>query len=401
MEQTLQTDVPHAIGSDDSTARYAPSGFIPGRTGYIPELDGLRAFAILAVVIHHFWPRTGPWTNYEKLPHLGWIGVDLFFVISGFLIGGILLDTLHKPDYYVNFYARRSLRIFPLYYLFLIVVFAAVPLAEHGPYMHTEFIRQSGSPAWYFLYLGNVREAIRGHEPAYFLAPLWSLSIEEQFYLLFPLVVRSLTRRNLMRLMIALIVLAPVFRTVMFFLVPSNERIQYLATFSRMDVLAWGVLLAILIRNGRRVLHTRWIGSLTLLGIAANVVAFLLNGLDRTLPFCRIAGYSLVGVTFAGVVLWTVTARPGFLRFGPLRNIGKLCYGIYLLQRPTETAVVKILPRLHVHLSEGSLVLMAVKMLVTYCVAWLSWNLFEKHVLKLKDHFVTRSDHRPLAAAAE
>ena len=133
--------------------------------GYIAELDGLRGIAILLVLVHHFWPTSGVWEQYGHLPHLGWIGVDLFFVISGFLIGGILLDTKHEPHYFKNFYIRRALRIFPLYYLFLIVVFTLVPMTEGGPYRLTDFIQASGSPLWYFCYLGNMREAILGPAP--------------------------------------------------------------------------------------------------------------------------------------------------------------------------------------------------------------------------------------------
>ncbi|MEO7028830.1 MAG: acyltransferase [Acidobacteriaceae bacterium] len=368
---------------------------------YIPELDGLRGIAILLVVIHHFWPRAGYWVAYEKLPHLGWIGVDLFFVISGFLIGGILLDSAHKPHYYKNFYARRSLRIFPLYYLFLVGVFVLIPHFQHGPYMQTEFIRQSGNPAWYFAYLGNLRESITGHEPAYFLAPLWSLSIEEQFYLLFPLLVASLKRSSLKKLMIVLIVVAPIFRFATFLAFRSNERIQYLATFSRMDVIAAGVLLAILVREKDMTQRRRTIGVLAASGLFLLAVAFVTNGLDRLLPFCRIAGYSLVAATFAWCLLWTVVARPAFLRTTALRNIGKLCYGIYLLQRPTEVAVTKLLPHLHIHLLPNGLTVFFVKMAATYGVAWLSWNLMEKHLLKLKKYFVpSRSERRPVPVFA-
>ncbi len=164
-------------------------------TGKIREIEGLRGIAILLVTIHHFWPHTegGSFARLAPLAHLGWIGVDLFFVISGFLIGGILLDTKCQPGFFRNFYARRVLRIFPLYYALVVSLFVLIPVSQsliHGVgYWQSEFIQQSGSPLWYACYLGNVRESITGVEPAYCLAPLWSVSIEEQFYLFSPLLI--------------------------------------------------------------------------------------------------------------------------------------------------------------------------------------------------------------------
>ncbi len=146
----------------------------PGRVdrGFIPELDGLRGIAILLVMVHRFWPRSGTGVMADAAG-AGWIGVDLFFVISGFLITGILLDTKDEPGYFKNFYARRVLRIFPLYYLFV----GAVLVAFSGP----EFNAHAGSPIWYLVHLGNVPESLLGNDVPYWLAPVWSLAIEEQF----------------------------------------------------------------------------------------------------------------------------------------------------------------------------------------------------------------------------
>ena len=165
-----------------------------------PVLDGIRGLAIFAVLWHHLvtfsglepavrldyhlW-RTGSW---------GWVGVDLFFVLSGFLITGILYDSRSSGRYYFNFFGRRALRILPLYYGVLAVAFLVVP-AFLAPRSAEALTRDQ---AWYWLYLINVKFAFDGWpEPAY-LGHFWSLAIEEQFYLIWPLVVRMLSRRRLL-----------------------------------------------------------------------------------------------------------------------------------------------------------------------------------------------------------
>jgi peptidoglycan/LPS O-acetylase OafA/YrhL len=323
----------------------------------------------------------------------------LFFVISGFLITGILLDTRGETGFYKNFYARRGLRIFPLYYGFLLAAFTVIPLVQGGPYFETEFLQESGSPWWYILYGGNIREAFLGHEPAYILAPLWSLSIEEQFYLTFPLIVALCSRKQLATLLVGCLAFAPLFRAAMLGIFPDNERIQYLATLSRVDVIAWGGLLAIGLRSGK-VPSPRVIGALFVTAFAAAATAFTLGGLDRHSAFCRVAGYSLVGVTFALVVLWSLqhreTAATAWLRSKALCGLGTLCYGVYLLQRPAEIILLKVLGRAGVTLGEESFILMVLKCAFALFVAWLSWRCFEKPILKLKRFFTSR--HHPSQA---
>jgi len=362
--------------------------------GTIRELDGLRGIAILLVLLHHFWPRSGPWAELASLPHLGWIGVDLFFVVSGLLITGILLDTRDSPGYFRSFYARRALRIFPLYYAFLLLAFTAIPALQGGEWASTEFVRQSGSPWWYVLYQGNLREAITGTEPAYVMAPLWSLAIEEQFYLVFPALLFWLPRRALRPTLIAAIIAALLFRVGTSLAWPSNERVQYLATPARVDALALGALLALGLREGWVGFSaTRPVGRLMLGLTLTTAVAFLLGGLDRTLWFGRTFGYSLVGVTFAALVLWAVMGREqrrtAWLRWGPLRSVGKICYGIYLLQRPVQVAAHKVSAALGVPLDPESLMTVPVLMLMTFVVASISWVGFEHPILRLKRHFVS------------
>lgn len=288
----VAADTGHVVPDTARALPGAPDGGIDYR-GKIVELEGLRGLAILMVTIHHFWPTTGGFfERWSPVAHLGWIGVDLFFVISGFLIGGILLDTRSDGKYFSNFYARRVLRIFPLYYALLLMLFIVVPVGQmaiHGlGYLDTAFIRESGIPLWYVLFAGNIREAIIGTEPAYFLAPLWSISIEEQFYLLCPLLVRHLDALRLRRVLIGFMVLSPLFRLAMLLAFPDNERIQYLATISRLDNLSVGVWLALLLRtSGKMPAHllSMALPALTALGL----VIFASGGFDRHTFFCRFA----------------------------------------------------------------------------------------------------------------
>ncbi len=360
--------------------------------GFIPELDGLRGFAVLFVILHHFWPETGILAACPWLGDLGWIGVDLFFVISGFLITGILLDTKEDPHYFRNFYARRALRIFPLYYLYLAGVFI-IPVLQHGPFFATPFVKSAGSPFWYLGYLSNIPESLLGKsDPPFLLAPLWSLAIEEQFYLSFPSIVRKVNRATLARIVIGLIFFAPMFRLVSMLLHPANERIQYLFTFSRLDVLAFGAGLALLFRTPALLPSQKFSARAALLSVIVFVVTFATGGLDRTTPFGRTLGYTVVGLTFAAILLWAMRHRSArataLLRATPLRYFGKLCYGLYLLHRPASIFLDVALAKAHLHL-EG-VPLLALRIAVSVGVATLSWNLFERPLLRFKKSFEAR-----------
>jgi peptidoglycan/LPS O-acetylase OafA/YrhL len=353
------------------------------RDGEIAEIDGLRGIAIVLVMVHRLWPRSS-----AGLVEVGWIGVDLFFVVSGFLITRILLATRDEPAYFRNFYARRVLRIFPLYYLFV-----GGMLLVGSADMH----RAAGSSAWYLLFLGNVPEGLLGRDPPYWLAPVWSLAIEEQFYLTFPHVVRRLDPRRLARVLAGLIVLAPLLRAAAVLEWPGRERIEYLATPCRLDAIAAGCLLAIVATAPRFAALRR---PLALVAVAAAAIA-VATGLDRTTAFGRIAGYSVVAIGFAaltGVVLLSGGARAiAFLRVRGLRYLGRLCFGLYLLHRPADTLTTVAAARLGLDASEG-VAWVAVKIAVAVALASLSWFALERPLLRLKRRFA--SPAHPLAAIA-
>jgi peptidoglycan/LPS O-acetylase OafA/YrhL len=357
----------------------------PGRVdrGFIPELDGLRGIAILMVMVHRFWPRTGTGVMADAAG-AGWIGVDLFFVISGFLITGILLDTKGEPGYLKNFYARRVLRIFPLYYLFV----GAVLIAFSSP----EFRANAGSPIWYLVHLGNIPESLLGHDVPYWLAPVWSLAIEEQFYLTFPWLVAAVSRERLAKILIGMMIAAPVIRFGFMLVFPDQERIQYLFTLCRIDTIAIGCLLAVAVRALGVDRYRPWLAKLAGVVFAGAALLALVTGLDRTTLFGRTFGYSLVAIGCASLLALVLLARDAKatlpLRWAWLRYFGKLCFGLYLLHRPADTIVGALADRIGF---DHDIWLIPAKLALALVLATISWHVIEKRFLSLKSRFESRS----------
>ncbi|HMK29165.1 MAG TPA: acyltransferase, partial [Terriglobales bacterium] len=208
----------------------------------VPSLDGVRGVAILLVLLLHF-SKLVNWYPQQKAFAVGWVGVNLFFVLSGFLITGILLDAKGGQRYFSNFYARRTLRIFPLYFAFLALVLLLAPWFVSSPMLSALYREMP----WYLTYLFNWRAASGGPP----LGHLWSLSVEEQFYLAWPLLVYIASRRTLRMICSILIVGSFVFRVVA---VGSGfPRFAYFATPACMEELAYGALGALLVREPRRI----------------------------------------------------------------------------------------------------------------------------------------------------
>ena len=364
--------------------------------GFVAELDGLRGIAILIVMIHRFWPRTDA-SLAADLAGAGWIGVDLFFVISGFLITGILLDTKGEPTYFRNFYVRRVLRIFPLYYLFvgaILVVFSWNPA----------FREDAGSPLWYLFYLGNIPEGLLGNDVPYWLGPVWSLAIEEQFYLTFPWVVAYTSRKRLTHILIGILAFSPLVRLVTMLMDPAHERVQYLFTLCRLDTIAIGCLLAVFMKSvdvQRYRVQLRKLGFVVLGGA---LVLAMLTGLDRTTGFGRTLGYSYVAVGCASIVMLAMIARDqrstAWLRNVQLRYFGKLCFGLYLLHRPADTIVGAL--AMKAQLDPAALWLIPVKVVAALVLATISWRLIEQPILRLKSLFggVRHPGHGVIAASS-
>jgi len=366
----------------------------------IPELDGIRGLAILLVFLTHFiaieLPEHGVAVDnaVRWVARFGWSGVDLFFVLSGFLITGILLDTKGQPNYWRNYAARRCLRIFPLYYGALVLVIIVLPAATHWGYPPLATLREH--QAWYWTYTVNFLEVIKGRAAAPLnTSHFWSLCIEEQFYLLWPLVVLFSSPRAILRIAAGACLFGVAFR---WWIVraPLDPASAYVLTPGRLDGLMIGAALAVQRRAGGlerlRPLAIRVVavGAALVIGIA------LWRGMEYEDPVMAVAGFPLIALTFGAFLVLGLTS-PGplsrFLSLGPLRSWGKYSYGLYLIHYPLIGVLdLKLAPRLAGLAWHGSqlpvvVVFCAVGVPLCYGVAWLSYHLYEKRFLALKRHF--------------
>jgi len=342
-------------------------------------LDTLRALAIVIVIIFHlqsFLPNI-----LEPIADIGWMGVDLFFVLSGFLITGILIDTKRSDGYFKNFYARRCLRIWPLYYSLLLFMFVIVPILRPSE-AHTVFAARS-SPWWgYLIFLQNFLIPIPTKATGA-LGVTWSLAVEEQFYLVWPLVVRFCNEAQLRKVATAVICISPMLR---FYLVQHHVNI-YSNTFCRLDGFMAGALLALLIRSASfapsKFLTRAWIALL----FSAPLALALEMAFDaKWIVFSLTA---LASVSFIYLALFSTQKWLQFIltnRF--LIYTGTISYGIYLLQKIPLDAVKTF------HLDNHQFLALPITAAATYAMATLSWSLLEKPILRLKRFFKPKSDNR-------
>jgi peptidoglycan/LPS O-acetylase OafA/YrhL len=333
---------------------------------------------------------------------VGWCGVDLFFVLSGFLITGILLDAKGEPHYFRNFYARRTLRIFPLYYAVCFLSLVVIPNLPAGvvPAAKLERLGQiEGDEIWYWLYLSNFSIARAGLWRHGILDVSWSLAIEEQFYLVWPALVAALGRVGLARVCVGLTIGAPLLRLLLTLAGVGPVAVS-VVTPARLDPLAVGALIALAARSpgGLAALagSARRIFGATL---ALLVGWFLWRGsLEGEDPAVQVAGYSVLAWHFGALLVLVLVASPGRVaqrvfasRF--LRVFGKYSYALYLFHLPVRAAVRDTIygqddfPRVLGSLVPGQLVFYAISTSLALGLAMLSWALFERHFLALKRYF--------------
>jgi peptidoglycan/LPS O-acetylase OafA/YrhL len=365
----------------------------------IPELDGLRGVAIGMVVIYHFFQATimvtpGTALSYlQAAARLSWSGVDLFFVLSGFLIGGILLDARDSTNYYRIFYQRRFFRIVPLYVATLLIVPAMVSLVQAAYGNSLKFWLTTDGPPWYayWTFTQNFWMTHLGSFSANGLGMTWSLAVEEQFYLTVPLYIRALSRRWLLRSVVVGVCSAPVLRSILAVYWPQDSVGTYTMMLCRADALLLGVLAAILLRDERWKERIR--NSSRGFAIAAPVLllglgVLTLRGGNFASPLMKSVGYTWLGLSYFTLLLFAVT-RPGsilskVLRFRWLGWMGTLAYGIYLIHQPVQYLLYGIFLHQGPAITGGASFLVGVAALsLSLVLAVLSWRYFEQPLIRL------------------
>jgi peptidoglycan/LPS O-acetylase OafA/YrhL len=352
--------------------------------GYLRGLDGLRALAVLAVIIFHT-RSTFSVSPLREMASVGWAGVDLFFVLSGFLISRILQQA-GSPHYLKTFYARRTLRIWPLYFSVLLFAFISYQLFHPG---------ERDAPSWwaYALFVQNFAVPDFGYYP---LQPTWSLAIEEQFYIVWPLLILKMPRRTLAAFLLIMFASLPWIRHLTMLITDDPFRV-YVYTFCRLDGLVIGSLIALYISSAtfeRRRLLMASIGCSVLGALGALKTIGLQDGSLQGEPLL-FTSLALMFGGVLGIVLATQHVAHGFLESSLLRCIGRISFGLYLLQFPAFAVVEKIFSKLGVSTTTWSVAATFFKYVVLGSLALASWHFLEKPCLSLKDwlrnHLLRRS----------
>lgn len=300
--------------------------YVPGT--YVKEFDGWRGVGILFVVLAHYF------TTYFSG---SWVFMEMFFVMSGFLITGILLDSKHKKHYYKGFILRRVFRVFPLYYLCLLILFFAVPASW------ADLSYYKSHQVWFWTYLENWLYSVDGWPQVKALHHFWSLAIEEQFYIIWPLVVWLFSPKGLVRFCIFLFLFSIAFRNAgmhLGFVMPF----PYVATFGRMEGIVLGAIIAVLARTQKQILE-KYTYPLTILSGILGLLCFCVaGGMSFDLPVHYTVNYTLVDIFFAGMIVMTLCSQE-LIRFKKILNmqlfkmLGVMSYCIYIFHYPIKVII--------------------------------------------------------------
>ena len=363
----------------------------PRLRGRVSEIDGLRGLAIFFVIIWHYvacliTPAEGSLLYYLMLPlKIAWSGVDLFFVLSGFLIGGILIDAKDSESYFKTFYMRRFFRIFPLYYVWLAIFCVVLALPGIPAYLYKVF--NTEIPIWaYPLYLQNFFMTVRQTFGAEWLGITWSLAIEEQFYLILPVTVRFLNIRTLTGAIIATILAAPVLRLILYF---SGDTYfgPYTLLPCRADALGCGVLCAILVRHQEAWDWLKAHRSLLYAAMAVLSVGVIFLWAHSHGRIMTAAGYTWLGLFYSSWLLAAVVHPDaivrGILNARFLQFMGIHAYGLYMFHQGVNALMhagfFGASPVIH---NIPTLAVTALAAVATFLLAKLSWAYFEKPLVK-------------------
>ena len=383
----------------------ASGGRVP--RNWMPPLDGLRGLAILLVMLFHYGGQLNSHNLLQRgvmfVSQVGWTGVDLFFVLSGFLITGILLDSRAADNYFSSFYARRVLRIFPAYYFSLLVAFFMFPLLFPG------MERASPPPnerIWFFAYGQNWIELLVDGKRQFLIGHFWSLAIEEQFYLIWPLIVYRSSTKRIVQIAIGGTLFSIVLRFSLLALHVIPE-IVYRNTFTRMDALLIGAALCCLLRNPTCAVYLRryatwmWIAPV----VALEALREIFRPFHNWSPGVQGLGYTLIALSYAALVGAAVLTMgrhsipQRFFSSAIMRAAGKYSYAAYIWHQFARAIVVKLendVFQIHV----AGYVNVALMFAATFALSVASYAIVERPFLALKDRFKARIYARPATTMA-
>jgi peptidoglycan/LPS O-acetylase OafA/YrhL len=373
------------------------------QTGRIPELDGLRGAAISLVVLFHSFYYSPPPGHHptglirsafvflERFFAIGWTGVDLFFVLSGFLIGGILLDVRGSPNYFKTFYLRRFYRIIPVYYVWIALYLLLNAILG-------QFFSGARTAAVLLLFLQNFGMAYTSQLAGAWFLPAWSLAVEEQFYLIAPVLIRLVSRRKLYALLGGVIVAAPFFRIWVHYHIPQGAAsLSFVYTLMpcRADSLAIGIFAALLWRNS---IFKKWLdGHGYVLAVLTGLFLLGMGALVAWSPSSDSLWMQSVGYTwiafFYGLVTVLALARPGwpiavFTRTHWLGEIGRVSYCLYLIHDAIRIGAGFLLKSFVANAPSWEFVAAnAVAAVISYLIARLSWSYLEHPLLRRGHEF--------------
>jgi len=367
-------------------------------SGWYPGLDGVRGVAVGLVFTVHY---------VIKYP-IGWMGVIVFFVLSGFLITGVLYDSRDQPHRFRNFYIRRTLRIFPLFYFVWLCIALAAP-----------FLREqwSATQLLWPTYLGNFARFLAG-TPAVDqintrlnwlpiqIGHFWSLGVEEQFYLIWPLVVFKVADRGkLVRICLGVMVAVLLLRIALVLFIPEKMvqmEFLYRMTFTQADSFLCGGLLALWIRGPEKLRLLKASTYIFFVSIALLGLACWLNGpgsqfsrVVPTTPWMSAYGFTLVYLVAAGLLLSSLSKTKVLfwvMNLRPLRSLGKYSYGFYVYHVILRPILIEPWGKLQSHWAFR--VSLCVEFLVVFAVSVASYHFLEMPFLKLKDRFTVRQQNR-------
>jgi peptidoglycan/LPS O-acetylase OafA/YrhL len=347
----------------------------------------LRGLAILLVVfLHNF--------RFMNYFFFGWLGVDLFFVLSGFLITGILVDSLGQPHFLRNFYLRRIFRIFPLFYLALVLFLFIVPAIKS---LHVNAAYYQENQAWIWTYLQNWLFIFRAPYGDQVLLHTWSLAVEEQFYLFWPLIILLLRKPGrLLVFSLVLLILTGLARYLVWSFHVEELAYSSLYTFTRIDGLCIGAMVALLVRS-----HPGFIPKYTtpvvLLMAGVNFAFYFLNGARGfTLPYLAFVGYTTFAVLFGLLVYECVQEKSVWVRLllgnRVMRFFGRISYGLYVYHWPVYILLFDYLKnwaiREQIVSGKAAELLSAVlSTIAAIIISVLSYRYFESYFLKFKKRF--------------